>query len=144
MLVVRQLATGTLSTVLPSGRLERGRAAMAASPGSGNVSSQVEVSVMAAGDSSEVRTELDRRRAASLVFDALTAAIPGLRVEALDERQELYADLGMDSLAFVQTLVELESKLDVPLLDEDLMTNELVNVADLVDLVERISPPAAK
>jgi len=25
-----------------------------------------------------------------------------------------------------------------------LMTNELVNVADLVDLVERISPPAAK
>jgi len=99
---------------------------------------------MAAGDSSEVRTELDRRRAASLVFDALTAAIPGLRVEALDERQELYADLGMDSLAFVQTLVELESKLDVPLLDEDLMTNELVNVADLVDLVERISPPAAK
>jgi acyl carrier protein len=99
---------------------------------------------MAAGDSSEVRPELDRRRAESLVFNALTAVIPGLRVEELDERQELYADLGMDSLAFVQMLVELESKLDAPLLDEDLMTAELVNVADLVDLVERISPPAAK
>jgi acyl carrier protein len=99
---------------------------------------------MATGDSSEVRPELDRRRATSLVFDALTAAIPGLRIEALDEKQELYADLGMDSLGFVTLLVELETKLDVPLVDEDLMTIELFNVADLVDLVERISPPAAK
>jgi acyl carrier protein len=103
-----------------------------------------EVAVMATGDSSEVRPELDRRRARSLVFDALTAVIPDLRVEALDERQELYADLGMDSLGFVRLLIELESKLDVPLVDEDLMTIELFNVADLVDLVERISPPAAK
>jgi acyl carrier protein len=78
------------------------------------------------------------------VFDALTAAIPGLRVETLDERQELYGDLGMDSLGFVTLLIELESKLDVLLIDEDLMTIELFNVADLVDLVERISPPAAK
>jgi len=99
---------------------------------------------MATGDSSGVRPELDRRRARSLVFDALTAVIPDLRVEALDERQELYADLGMDSLGFVRLLVELESKLDVPLVDEDLMTIELFNVGDLVDLVERISPPAAK
>ena len=47
--------------------------------------------VMATGDSSEVavQPELDRREATSLVFDALTAVIPGLRVEALDERQEL-------------------------------------------------------
>ncbi len=99
---------------------------------------------MATGDSSEVRPELDRRRATSLVFGALTTVIPDVRVEALDERQELYADLGMDSLGFVRLLVELENKLDVPLVDEDLMTIELFTVADLVDLVERISPPAAK
>ena len=99
---------------------------------------------MATGDRSEVRPELDRHRATSLVFDALTAAIPGLRVETLDERQELYGDLGMDSLGFVTLLIELESKLDVLLIDEDLMTIELFDVADLVDLVERISPPAAK
>ena len=98
---------------------------------------------MATGDGSGVRPELDRRRARSLVFDALTAVIPDLRAEALDERQELYADLGMDSLGFVRLLVELESKLNVSLVDEDLMTIELFNVADLVDLVERISPPAA-
>ncbi len=70
--------------------------------------------------------------------------IRGLKVEAVDEGQELYADLGMDSLAFAQLLVELEGRLNVLLLDEDLMTIELVNVADLIDLVERISLSAEK
>ncbi len=101
---------------------------------------------MATGDSSEVevRPELDRRQATSIVSDALAAVIPGLRTETLDERQELYDDLGLDSLGFVRLLIELEGKLGVQLMDEDLMSIELVNVADLVDLVQRISPPAAK
>lgn len=100
---------------------------------------------MAAGDGSEVavRSEL-RRVATNLVFGALAAAIPGLRVETLDERQELYADLGLDSLGFVQLLLELEGKLRVQLVDDELMTIELVTVADLIDLVERISLRAAK
>jgi acyl carrier protein len=101
---------------------------------------------MAIQDSSEaeIRPELHRRSARSLVFDALAAVIPGLRVEALDERQELYVDLGMDSLSFARLLLELEGKLRINLEDEDLMTIELVTVADLVDLVERISLPAAR
>ena len=101
---------------------------------------------MATGDSSKVviRPGLDRSQAKSLVFDALAAVIRGLKVETVDERQELYADLGMDSLAFVQLLVELEGMLNVDLVDEDLMTIELVNVADLIDLVERISLSAEK
>jgi len=101
---------------------------------------------MAAGDSSDVavRPEPDRRQARSLVSGALTTVIPDLRDEALDERRELYADLGLDSLGFVRLLLELEGKLGVQLVDEDLMTIELVNVADLVDLVERISRPAAR
>jgi acyl carrier protein len=101
---------------------------------------------MATADNSKVivRPELDRSRAASLVFDALTAVIPGLKAEAVDERQELYADLGMDSLRFVGLLAELEDRLNVHLLDEDLMAIELVNVADLIDLVERISVSAGK
>jgi acyl carrier protein len=96
---------------------------------------------MATGDNSKVvvRPELDRSQAKSLVFDALAAVIRGLKVEAVDELQELYADLGMDSLAFAQLLVELEGRLNVQLVDEDLMTIELVTVADLIDLVERIS-----
>jgi acyl carrier protein len=102
---------------------------------------------MATRDSNEVavRPELNRRLVTSLVFDALTAVLPvGLRIEALDERQELYADLGMDSLRFVRLLIELESNLGVELQDEELMSIELVTVADLVDLVERISLPEAK
>lgn len=100
---------------------------------------------MATGDGSEMTVRPEARRLAmSLVFDALATAIPGLRVQTLDERQELYADLGLDSLGFVQLLVELEGKLGVQLVDEELMTIELVNVADLVDLVERISLRAAQ
>jgi acyl carrier protein len=101
---------------------------------------------MATGDNSDVvvRPELDRSQAKSLVFDALTAVSPGLKAETVDERQELYADLGMDSLRFVRLLVELEGRLNVHLVDEDLMTIELVNVADLIDLVERISLSAEK
>lgn len=100
---------------------------------------------MAAGHSSDVAgRELTRPQTTSLVFDALTAVIPGLRAGELDEKQELYADLGLDSLGFVRLLLELESKLNVQLVDEDLMSIELVNVTDLVDLVERLSPSAAK
>jgi len=85
-----------------------------------------------------VRPELNRSQARSLVFAALAVVIRGLKVEAVDEQQELYSDLGMDSLAFAQLLVELEGRLNVQLLDEDLLTIELVNVADLIDLVESI------
>ena len=102
---------------------------------------------MAAGDSSElaVRPGPHRHQVTSLVFDALTAVIPaGQRPEALDEQQELYADLGMDSLRFVRLLLELESKLGVNLHDEELLTIELVTVADLIDLVGRISLPGAE
>jgi acyl carrier protein len=101
---------------------------------------------MATGDGSEVAIGPgpDRRRATELVSDALTAAIPGLRVETLDEGQELYADLGLDSLGFAMLLIALEGKLGVQLVDEDLMSIDLVVVSDLVDLVERISLSAAK
>jgi acyl carrier protein len=100
---------------------------------------------MAPNDSSEVEVpDLSRRQATSVVFDALTAVMPDLQVEALTEQQELYADLGLDSLGFVRLLIELEGKLSVQLVDEELMTIELVTVADLVDLVENISLRAAK
>lgn len=101
---------------------------------------------MANGDSSELvgGPELDRSSATRLVFESLTAVITGLPGETLDENQELYADLGLDSLRFVRLLVELETKLGVELVDEDLMTIDLVTVSDLIDLVERISHPAGK
>ena len=96
---------------------------------------------MATGDDSKVTvgSNLDRSQARSVVYGALTAVIRGLKAETLDDQQELYADLGVDSLAFAQLLVELEVRLKVQLLDEELMTIELVTVADLIDLVERLS-----
>jgi acyl carrier protein len=100
---------------------------------------------MGSGDSGEVtaRPELDRRQAMSLVSAALITVIPDLQAETLGERQEL-ADLGLDSLGLARLLIDLEGKLGVQLMDEYLMTIDLVNVADLVDLVERAAPPAAK
>jgi acyl carrier protein len=80
----------------------------------------------------------------SLVSDALITVIPDLAVEALNERQELYTDLGLDSLGLARLLIELEAKLGVQVVDEYLMTIELVTVADLVALVEHSTPPAAK
>jgi acyl carrier protein len=93
------------------------------------------------GDTSNVIAGpgLDRSQARGLVFDALTIVVRGVQAETVDEGQELYADLGMDSLNFAQLLVELETRLGIQLDDEDLMTIELVTVADLIDLVERIS-----
>jgi acyl carrier protein len=99
---------------------------------------------MATADDSKAAlgSRLDRSQAKGLVFGALTTVLRGLKAEGLDEQQELYGDLGMDSLAFAQLLVELEVRLNVQLLDEELMTIELVTVADLIDLVERLAPSA--
>jgi acyl carrier protein len=101
---------------------------------------------MGTTDSGEVtvRPELDRRQAMSLVSDALVTVIPDLAAETLDVRQELYADLGLDSLGLARLLIDLEGKLGVQVVDEYLMTIELMTVADLVTLVERAAPPAAK
>ena len=100
---------------------------------------------MATKDSSELAVlDLNRSQATSLVLGALTAVMPDLSAEALTEGRELYADLGLDSLGFVRLLIELEGKLGVQLVDEELMTIELVTVADLIDLVEQISLRAAQ
>lgn len=101
---------------------------------------------MVTGDNNDVvaQPELDRSRATSLVFDVLTAVIPGLKAEAVDERQELYADLGVDSMCFVELLINFEGRLNVDVAEDDLMAIELVTVADLINLVERISPSAGK
>ena len=91
-----------------------------------------------------LRPELGQSQAMSLVSDALITVIPDLAVEALDERRELYADLGLDSLGLARLLMELEGKLGAQLVDEYLMTIDLVTVGDLVALVEHTAPPAAK
>src|ERR1700733_2687556 len=101
---------------------------------------KAEVRAVATKDSSELAVlDQNRSQATSVVVGALTAIMPDLRGETLAEGRELYADLGLDSLGFVRLLIELEGKLGVQLVDEELMTIELVTVADLVDLVKNIS-----
>jgi acyl carrier protein len=93
---------------------------------------------MGTQDSGEVTVQpgMDRRQAMSLVSDALITIIPDLIVEDLNEQQDLFADLGLDSLGLARLLIDLEGKLDAPVVDEYLMTIDLVTVADLVALVE--------
>jgi acyl carrier protein len=101
---------------------------------------------MATGDTGKVtvRPELDRSQAMSMVSDALITVLPDLTAESLNERQELYVDLGLDSLGLAHLLIELETKLGAQVVDEYLTTIDLVTVADLVALVEHSAPPAAK
>jgi acyl carrier protein len=101
---------------------------------------------MGTSDSGEVtvRPEADRRQVMSLVSEALAAVIPDLTPETLDEQQELHADLGLDSLSLARLLIELETRLGVQLVDDYLMTVDLVHVSDLVALVEHSAPPAAR
>jgi acyl carrier protein len=93
---------------------------------------------MGTQDSGEVtvRPGLDRSQAMSLVSAALITILPDLTVEALNEQQDLFADLGLDSLGLARLLIDLEAKLGVQVVDEYLMTIDLVTVADLVALVE--------
>ncbi len=97
---------------------------------------------MGTPDSGEVT--LERRQALSVVSDALATVIPGLAVSELNEQQELYADLGLDSLGLARLLIDLEAKLGAQMVDEYLMTIDLETVADLVALVEHATPPAAR
>jgi acyl carrier protein len=101
---------------------------------------------MSTGDSGEVkvRPEQDRSQAMGLVAEALITVLPDLTAETLGEQQDLFADLGLDSLGLARVLIDLEAKLGVQLVDEYLMTIELVTVADLVALVEHSAPSAAK
>jgi acyl carrier protein len=93
---------------------------------------------MGTGDTGKVtvRPELDRNQAMTLVSEALIAVLPDLAAETLTESQELYVDLGLDSLGLARLLIELETQLGVQVVDEYLTTIDLVTVADLVALVE--------
>jgi|ERR1700678_301790 acyl carrier protein len=93
---------------------------------------------MGTGDTGKVtvRPELDRSQALSLVSEALLTVLPDLTAETLTESQELYVDLGLDSLGLARLLIELETTLGVQVVDEYLTTIDLVTVADLVALVE--------
>lgn len=90
------------------------------------------------GVSSLLKTD-GRTVAASIVARAL-ALVKGMQDphETLDELQELYADLALDSLQFVTLVAEFERELDRDIDDEDLLDVDLITVGDLVTFIERM------
>lgn len=81
----------------------------------------------------------ERQVARSIVGAALAKVLPLFKdTGALDESLELYADLTISSLQFVQLLATLERELAREIDDEDLLDAELVTVGDLVEFVLRL------
>lgn len=84
--------------------------------------------------------EVDEKQVArSLVTSSLARVLPLFKESgALDESLELYADLAISSLQFVQLLAALERELAREIDDEDLLDAELITVGDLVEFVLRL------
>jgi acyl carrier protein len=78
--------------------------------------------------------------ASSIAQKALADVLPsyGFNDKQMDEQQELYADLAVDSLRFINIVVELEKELNCEINDEDLLDTNLVTVGDLVTFVEKL------
>jgi phenylacetate-CoA ligase len=82
-----------------------------------------------------------RDAAISIIQKTLGTVLPAYNSRSkLDESQELYADLAVDSLRFVNLIVELEKELGREINDEDLLDADLITIADLVKFVEGLIP----
>ncbi|HEX6100345.1 MAG TPA: phosphopantetheine-binding protein [Thermoanaerobaculia bacterium] len=78
-----------------------------------------------------------RDTASELVSNVLTHVLRSTsRRGALPHETELYADLAVDSLRFLQIVSELEKQLESPISDEDLLDMDIITVGDLVSFVE--------
>ncbi len=81
----------------------------------------------------------EKQVARSLVGATLAKVLPLFKDSgSLDESLELYADLAISSLQFVQLLATLEKELAREIDDEDLLDAELITVGDLVEFVLRL------
>lgn len=82
----------------------------------------------------------EQQLARDVVSAALAKALPTYKeTGALNESLELYADLAISSLQFVQLLSALEKELSQEIDDEDLLDAELVTVGDLVGFIVKLS-----
>lgn len=51
---------------------------------------------------------------------------------------ELYADLGIDSRAFLAIIIELEKAMSIKIDDEDLLERDLITVGDLIEFLSEL------
>lgn len=77
--------------------------------------------------------------AMSLVHGLLRHVLPSYAEDALPRGSlELYADLGMSSIHFVELISRLEQQLACEVSDEDLLDAEIITVDDLVSFINRL------
>ncbi|MFP2959989.1 phosphopantetheine-binding protein [Myxococcus sp. 1LA] len=82
----------------------------------------------------------EQQVAREVVGAALAKVLPTYKdTGVLNESLELYADLAISSLQFVQLLSALEKELSREIDDEDLLDAELVTVGDLVGFIVKLS-----
>lgn len=64
----------------------------------------------------------------------------GLEVGTLSDEINISSDLGFDSVALIELIVEIENEFDVELDEDDMDVNNLVVVGNLISMIdERIS-----
>ena len=76
--------------------------------------------------------------ALAIVNEELRLIIPIGQEKELEDDDELYRDIGLDSMRFMELILALERKLDREIDDEDLMDVELITMKDLFNFVERM------
>lgn len=75
--------------------------------------------------------------AASLAHELLRHVLPSYAEDVLPGGSlELYADLGMSSVHFVELIARLEQQLEREVSDEDLLDAEIVTIDDLVSFID--------
>jgi hypothetical protein len=75
--------------------------------------------------------------AGSLAHGLLRHVLPSYAEDVLPGGGlELYADLGMSSVHFVELIARLEQQLECEVSDEDLLDAEIVTVDDLVSFID--------
>ncbi len=64
----------------------------------------------------------------------------GLEVGTLSDETNISSDLGFDSVALIELIVEIENEFDVEMDEDDMDVNNLVVVGNLISMInERIS-----
>lgn len=63
----------------------------------------------------------------------------GLEVDTINDETNISSDLGFDSVAIIELIVEIENTFDVEMDEDDMDVNNLLMVGKLIDMInERI------
>lgn len=82
---------------------------------------------------------MNQLSAKEIVTEALKKALPKLPTsEISNTKNELYADLGIDSRRFIRIIQELEILLKREINDEDVLEKDLITIDDLISFIDQL------